>query len=120
MAVTRRMIVVGTLIALSVGVAMSTSSYGAESSQEQYVERLSRIFVGVPKQLSVPPGFPIPVGTDKDADRAQTTDTYAPNAADSKTDHHVKDQNIGIAGGVDLDYSLRPIIERFARSGERN
>jgi hypothetical protein len=75
---TIRTVVAGKFLALGVSLVMSASAYGAESTHESYDERLNRIFVGVPNQLTLPPGFPVPVDTASNAGRDQTTDGDVP------------------------------------------
>ena len=75
---------------LGAALLVSAPSHGAEVTEAPHVERLDRVFIGVPNQLTLPPGSLAPVDSPDAGCCEQQPHIDAADRFDSPKDHSQK------------------------------
>ena len=106
---------------LGAALLVSAPSYSAELSDAPHIERLNRVFIGVPNQLTLPPGFSGLVDSSDAGCCEQTPHIDAANNVDSPKNHSGDDggaeTSVGLRSAV--DQSLLPVMQTI-REGDRS
>ena len=94
---------------LGTALLVSAPSYGAEVSDAPHGERLDRVFIGVPTQLTLPPVSPSPVDSSDAGCCEQAPKIDAADSFDSPKNHSEKD---GSAAETSVHATTREVETR--------